>query len=56
MVWVLLLSMAIPNGGGVAIEMFAYYLQNKPIASRLDSEQFRSAPRTGCPCTGRLDG
>ena len=25
MVWVLLLSMATPNGGGVAIEKFAYY-------------------------------
>jgi hypothetical protein len=25
MVWVLLLSMAMPNGGGVAIEKFAYY-------------------------------
>ncbi len=25
MVWVLLLSMAMPQGGGVAIEKFAYY-------------------------------
>jgi hypothetical protein len=25
MVWVLLVSMAMPNGGGVAIEKFAYY-------------------------------
>jgi hypothetical protein len=25
MVWVLLLAMAMPNGGGVAIEKFAYY-------------------------------
>jgi hypothetical protein len=25
MVWVLLLAMAMPNGGGVALEKFAYY-------------------------------
>jgi hypothetical protein len=47
MVWVLLLSMAIPNGGGVAIEKFAYYsTEGECIRARTIFGQGEKPPQT----------